>query len=711
MLALSVVSITLAGQSAVAAPAAPNPLPPVSVSDTRIGVHDAFLQSEQAWNAGVRWQRLLFYWDAIQPEWNGQSLPNRFANDAIIQNELNRGYKIVGVIGNPPRWATGEGSVPRNLGLAVDDPSNNWARFVRQLATTYAGRIDSWIIWNEPDIRPGQAGSTWQGSEADYWLLLKSGYKAIKAANPKATVAFAGTTFWADAREGRKLFIERVLEHGARDPEAKANGFFFDVVPFHIYSSPYKVYEVANTYREVLKRYGLEKPIWLNETNVVPADDPHSQVPRAGARGSLEEQANFVIQTLALSRAAGIERVQFYKMQDGPIEGGEPYGLIRNDKSLRPAYVALQTAAKYLLASGKVSYKTFDGVAQVVIDGGRRRTTVAWATGPAATPARVPPMGTSATLVDKYGLERPLPLPAESGEYKITLAGATANTASNARDYIIGGDPVIVVEDGVGDPIESADAIFYGLTGFNVEDARLDYYRRRGGLATFGYPISRPFRLLGHDVQLFQRQAIELLPGGKIGTLNLLDDEFLPYTRFNGAVIPLRDEALTKTAPAPGSRDYGPALQRWIVANAPDTWEQLPVGFKRRFDSTVTLATAFPDGKGNPSLLSGLNLELWGVPTSLPARDPANHDFVYQRFQRGVMHYDRATGATQGLLLAAYLRSVLTGEELPADLEAQVRESRLYRQYDRGQPGGLARPAQLPDSDLTQAFEREPPAR
>ena len=80
-----------------------------------------------------------------------------------------------------------------------------------------------------------------------------------------------------------------------------------------------------------------------------------------------------------------------------------------------------------------------------------------------------------------------------------------------------------------------------------------------GGLATFGYPISRPFRLLGHDVQLFQRQAIELLPGGRVGTLNLLDEEFLPYTRFNGAIIPPRDDALTKTAPTPGSREYGPA--------------------------------------------------------------------------------------------------------------------------------------------------------
>lgn len=682
------------------------------VSDPRLGVADAFLQSELAWNAGVRWQRILFYWDAIQPEWNGQSLPNRFASDAILKNELDRGFQLVGVIGNPPRWATGEGSVPKNLELPVDDPNNNWARFVRQLASTYAGRIDTWVVWNEPDIRPGQPGSTWNGTEAEYWLLLKTGYKAIKAGNPKATVAFAGTTYWADARDGRKLFFERVLEQGARDPEAAANGFFFDLVPFHIYSSPYKVYEVAQTYRAVMKRFGLDKPIWLTETNVVPADDPQASVPRAGARASLEEQASFVLQTVALARAAGIERVQFYKMMDGPIEGGEPYGLVRNDRTLRPAYLALQVAARYLLAEGTVAYTNADGVARVTIDAGRKRTTIAWATGPSATPARIPPLGTSAVAVDKYGRERRLAIPTDQADYKIALAGATANTAGNAADFIIGGDPAIVVEDGIGDAVDgSPTSVFFPITGFNVTGARLDFFRKRGGLATFGYPISRPFRLLGRDVQLFQRQAIEQLPNGRIGTLNVLDDELLPYTRFNGAQVPARDDALVKTAPVPGSPTYGPSILRWIAANAPNTWEDLPVGFKRTFDGTVALETAFPDGKGNPALLAGLNLEIWGVPTSAPARDPANANFVYQRFQRGVMHYDRSSGVTQGMLLAAYLRAILTGEELPKDLEAQARDSRLYRQYDRAKPRSIARPAQLDDSDLTGAFEREPLAR
>ena len=46
-----------------------------------------------------------------------------------------------------------------------------------------------------------------------------------------------------------------------------------------------------------------------------------------------------------------------------------------------------------------------------------------------------------------------------------------------------------------------------------------------------------------------------------------------------------------------------------------------------------------------------INLEIWGLPTSKPVRDERNHNFVYQRLQRGILHYDATTGTTQGILL------------------------------------------------------------
>jgi N-acetylmuramoyl-L-alanine amidase len=129
------------------------------------------------------------------------------------------------------------------------------------------------------------------------------------------------------------------------------------------------------------------------------------------------------------------------------------------------------------------------------------------------------------------------------------------------------------------------------------------------------------------------------------------------------------------------------------------------VGFYRTFTSTVKMEEAFPNGNGNQGLLLGMALELWGMPTSAPAYDPNNKNFIYQRFQRGIMHYDKTSGATQGLLLADYVKSIMTLQNLPPDLDEQAKKSRLYGQFSPKSPLMISRPGDLPGSDLTGAFE------
>src|SRR6202040_928772 len=101
-----------------------------------------------------------------------------------------------------------------------------------------------------------------------------------------------------------------------------------------------------------------------------------------------------------------------------------------------------------------------------------------------------------------------------------------------------------------------------------------------------------------------------------------------------------------------------------------------PVKFQSTFFNTISADVA---GTSDPNILDLLALEIWGAPTSPPAYDPTNHNFIYQRFQRGIMHYDRTCGCTQGLLLADYLKALLTGINLPVDLAEQARSSALLR--------------------------------
>jgi hypothetical protein len=238
------------------------------------------------------------------------------------------------------------------------------------------------------------------------------------------------------------------------------------------------------------------------------------------------------------------------------------------------------------------------------------------------------------------------------------------------------------------------DERYYPQTGFRVDDDTIgDYVDRRGGVAAFGYPISRTFVFQGFVVQFFQRRVVQLDPDGHARLLNLLDADLLPYTSFNFSRIPARDPALAAAAPSIDA----------VRRGAPDSHAGIPVRFYQAFLATVPSAAAFPTG-GDARLVPGFALEMWGVPTSRPAFDPNNRGVVYLRWQRGVMQYDAATGRTQGVLLADYLKSVLTGTNLPADLASEARDSPFYRQYDPSVAGWVRDPVRLRLTDLTNAF-------
>jgi hypothetical protein len=147
------------------------------------------------------------------------------------------------------------------------------------------------------------------------------------------------------------------------------------------------------------------------------------------------------------------------------------------------------------------------------------------------------------------------------------------------------------------------------------------------------------------------------------------------------------------------------AVLGYIRAAAPDTFAGQPVNFFTTFVSTVPGV----DPAADPDLAALVNLEVWGFPTSAPQVDPNNAGFVYQRFQRGIMHYDATTGVTRGILLADWLKALLTGRGLPPDLESQAvgTGSRFRRQYCPASVLSLCRPNDLPGTDLNTAFERQ----
>lgn len=282
----------------------------------------------------------------------------------------------------------------------------------------------------------------------------------------------------------------------------------------------------------------------------------------------------------------------------------------------------------------------------------------------------------------------------------VTMTPATATTTTTPGTTTT---PTVTTTPAATAPAVARDQRFFTQTGFRIDnDTVWDYFNRRGGVSTFGYPVSRTFMFRGFTVQFFQRRIVELGPDGRPRQLNLLDPGLLPYTRFNNATFPGNDPAVQSAAPPPTD---AVATLAFLRARVPDSVGNRPVNFFQTFSNTVTLQIAFPNG-GDANLLPGINLEMWGVPTSAPASDPNNSSFIYQRFQRGIMHYDAACNCTQGILLADYLKSILTGVNLAADVDQQAQGSPFYKQYDRTKAGWVRDPGLLPNTDLSFAFEQ-----
>ena len=441
MLALCLAAIALlCGAVAPGRPVSAADGPP----DPRFGIVETFINPAAASEAGAGFTRIILRWDVIQPggpaDWKPANVP-----DPLLAGELAAGREVVGLLIGAPEWAAAPGQSPGSR--AVPD-MDAWAAFARRMAQHYQGRIRHWVIWNEPDVwMEGHPGRTWDGTVEDYALLLKTAHGAIKGVDPSMQVLVAGMTYYWDWEHGRRRYLDRLLEVIAADPDAAANGHFFDGVVYHLYFTPRQTVDVLAETRQSLARFGVAgKQIWINETNAPPSDDPQEppwSTPRF--RVTLDEQAAFVMQQFSLAFAHGASRVQVYKLRntaDHP-ESIEPFGLLRADDSPRPAFDAFQTVTTYLGGFTSARAEQQGDVTAVTFERGNATTTVLWVEGTTARSVAVRAIAPQALLADEQG--RGQPVTAQNGVYRLALPGAVCSSGPPCR---IGGAPRLLVEDG-----------------------------------------------------------------------------------------------------------------------------------------------------------------------------------------------------------------------------------------------------------------------
>jgi hypothetical protein len=257
------------------------------------------------------------------------------------------------------------------------------------------------------------------------------------------------------------------------------------------------------------------------------------------------------------------------------------------------------------------------------------------------------------------------------------------------------------------DPITGSR--YFSETGFSVGDDNIwVYYHRRGGYRTFGPPISRQFTLNTMQMQLFEKALLQVDAEGRVSPVNLLEAPFIPYDTLGDLQLPPAEPGVIAAAPDPALPNFPEATQDFIWVVAAESYDGNPTRFYSTFLTTVLFREAFFDGNGDPNLIPGFALEIWGLPTSGasyhiigyepgPPEGPElvpifDRNIVLQRFQKGVMRFDAPDRRTAGVPLGVYLRAVIRGEALPDLATAAAGSTPLWAQYNPEAPAFIDRP-------------------
>ncbi|MGI8968805.1 MAG: hypothetical protein ACR2GA_06850 [Chloroflexota bacterium] len=509
-------------------------LPPVTNAGVRLGLCDVLPGAPPAPNsptwaqlasqAGARWNRWEFRWDHIEPQ-AGQW--NFVADDAAVAASRQAGLSILGILDGTPQWGAAPGQprgngVPRDLSRGINDPANLWAGFVRGVVTHYRGQVRAWGIWNEPDLH-----FFWNGNADDYYRTLQVAYRVIKQVDPTARVLIAGMVV------PDLLFLSTVLQRAAADVSA-GNGPSFDVAAWHVYGPASEAFSNVAKVRALLTANGFAGvPVWVTEDGF-PASNPAGEA----------RQAAYVLQTVAFALAAGAARVLVYRGSDDPTP--HRWGLLTAVGGVRMGYVAFQVAAQYLSTEEEgIVLPSMPGVDGFVFYGPRERVFVLWNTGQQTQTVTVPTGQLLVQRVDWQGVTQPLV--AQAGMVNVDLPGATYNAGVDPSNSVVGGPPVLLVEDDTLAPAGAQTTFLPPISGgsspvtlFNPGDVTLP-------------------AVISSEDQPHIRQVIQIPPHG----LATADPAFLAGSDFHDVL------RLDVPAPAIGAMGTGAAVapsRDWYLA-------------------------------------------------------------------------------------------------------------------------------------------------
>ncbi|MBI5671488.1 MAG: LysM peptidoglycan-binding domain-containing protein [Chloroflexi bacterium] len=309
---------------------------------------------------GMRWVKVPVYWRDLEAA-KGQI--EFAALDTIVDTLRAANKNILLTVSTSPIWArasTDEDGPP--------DSFADYGLFVTTLAQRYAGRVQAYEIWNEPNLRREWNSTIHSISAASYIELLRVGYAAVKAADPQAVVVSAGLapTGYNDGVNAinDRLYLRELYAAGlaassdaigahpqgwANPPDAICCAPSVGVTT-HYEDPSFYFLNTLNDYREIMTANNDgNTAIWVTEFGWGTSEDtdPPSETYVFVTYTSLEEQAAYIPRGFEIGERLGFVGPMFLYNLNGclpQLPSAETcyYSLIGPEGAPRPAFSAVQ---------------------------------------------------------------------------------------------------------------------------------------------------------------------------------------------------------------------------------------------------------------------------------------------------------------------------------------------------------------------------------
>ena len=257
---------------------------------------------------GAGWIRTDFYWWQMQLNDGGFNY-DRY--DSMMTSVENAHLNLLGILVPP---------FARNQ-------YDGWNKYVKNVVGRYKC-VNCWEVINEADLRYRNPNWSWFKA-ADYADLLKLANSAIRSQDKRNKIVFSGIGNFDSG------FLDSVFNCDVSR--------YFDVMNVHCYSpkknEPESFLNYYNRLNTIMKKYRIDKPLWLTECGC----------PTARGWSSEETQAQRLPRIFLISFALGVDKVFWYNFRSNEMDLDDKechFGIVHKNYIPKPAFYAYQTLVK-----------------------------------------------------------------------------------------------------------------------------------------------------------------------------------------------------------------------------------------------------------------------------------------------------------------------------------------------------------------------------